>query len=77
MHLNELYLDTKYEVSRRNSLQDMTSSLGFYHFWENLTLTFDLDFGSRSSALGSLNALYLGCTLVPSMKSVGEIASEI
>ena len=28
------------------------------HFWENFTLTFDLDQRSRSSALGSLNALY-------------------
>ena len=30
----------------------------FYHLWENLTLTFDLDLRSRSSALGSLNVSY-------------------
>ena len=54
-----LYLGTKYEVCRWNSVQDMTSSLFFFtHFLENLTLTFDLDLGSRSSALRSLNAPY-------------------
>ena len=30
----------------------------FTHFWENLTLTFGLDLGSSSSALGSLNVHY-------------------
>ena len=30
----------------------------FMHFWENLTLTFDLDLGSRSSALGPLTSPY-------------------
>ena len=58
MHLIGLYLGTKYEVCRWSSLQDMTSSLVFYHIWQNLTLTFDLDQRSRSSALRSLNAPY-------------------
>ena len=42
MRLIGLYLGTKYEVCRWNSIQDMASSLGFYPFWENLTLTWDL-----------------------------------
>ena len=58
MRLIVLYLSTKYEVCKWNSLQDITSSLFFYTFWENLTLTFDLELRSRSSALGSLNAPY-------------------
>ena len=49
----------------KNSLQDMTSSLFFSHFWENLTLTFDLDlgFGQGHRHLGHwmrLIGLYLG-----------------
>ena len=50
--------------------------LDFYYFWQNLTLTFDLDERSRSSALGSLNVPYW---VVPwyRVKSVGKIASEI
>ena len=64
-----LYLGTKYEVCRWNSLQDMTSSLVFYHFRQNLTLTFGQGHWHIECAL-------LG-TLVPSMKSVGEIASKI
>ena len=57
MHLIGLYLCTKYEVFRWNSLRDMTSSLVLYpFFFLNLTLTFDLD--PRSSALESLNAPY-------------------
>ena len=52
----------------------MTSYLFFTHFWENLTLTFDLD-----QIIGTwvIECALLDCTLVPSMKSVGEIASEI
>ena len=56
-----LYLGTKYKVCRWNSIQDITSSLGvffFTHFWENLTLIFDLDRRPRALAPGSLNALY-------------------
>ena len=89
MPLIGLYLGTKYEVCRWNSVQDMTSSLFFFYTFIG---KFDLDLWpwprSRSSALRSLNAPYwvvpwyqvctlLGCTLVSSMKSVGEIASEI
>ena len=44
-------------------------------FGEILILTFDLDQRSRSSALGCIKCVLLGCTLVPGMKSVGEIAS--
>ena len=76
MRLIGLYLGTKYEVCRWNSLQVMTSSLILYPFWENLTLTFDLDL---RSVIGTwvIECASLGCTLVPGMKSVVEIASEI
>ena len=52
------------------------------HFWENFTLTFDLNQRSRSSlvkVIGTwvIECALLGCTLVPRMKSVGEIAFEI
>ena len=56
MRLNRLYLGTKYEVCRWNSIGDIASSLVFYPFWGNLTLTFDLHWRSRSSLLTSLNA---------------------
>ena len=56
MCLIGLYLGTKYEVYRWNSIRDMASSLVLYHFGGNLT--FDLDLRSRSSALGSFNAPY-------------------
>ena len=46
-------------------------------FGEILILTFDLDQRSRSSALGCIKCVLLGCTLVPGMKSVGEIASSL
>ena len=39
MRLIGLYLGTKYQVCRRNSLRDMTSSLFFYQFFRK----FDLD----------------------------------
>ena len=55
----------------------MTSSLVFTYFWENLTLTFDLDLSVKVIGTWVIECALLGCTLVPSMKSVGEIASEI
>ena len=49
------------------------------HFWENLTLTFDLNqvkvIGTWVIECALLKLM--SCTLVPSMKSVSEIASEI
>ena len=52
-------IDMMKSVGEIASARDMTSSLVFFtHFWENLTLTFDLVQRSRSSALGSLNASY-------------------
>ena len=43
------------------------------HFGKNLTLTY------KVKVIGTwvIECALLGCTLVPSMKSVGEIASEI
>ena len=77
MRLIGLYLGTKYEVCRWNSLQDMTSSLVFYAFWGK----FDLDLWPWPSVkvIGTwaIDWALLSCTLVPSMKSVGEIASEV
>ena len=53
----------------------------FTHFEENLTLTFDLDLWPWPwvKVIGTwvIECALLGCTMVPSMKSVGEIASEI
>ena len=61
MRLNRLYLGTKYEVCRWNSIGDIASSLVFYPFWGNLTLTFDLDQGHRQlSHWMRLIGLYLG-----------------
>ena len=54
MLLIGLYLGTKCEVCRWNRICDMTSCLVFVYFWEDMTLTFDLD--RRSSTFGSLNA---------------------
>ena len=74
-----LYLGTKYEVctSRWNSLRDMTSSLVFYP----LLGKFDLDLWPWPwvKVIGTrvIECAFLGCTLVPSMKSVCEIAFEI
>ena len=58
MHIYGLYLGTKYEVCRWNNIWDMASCLVFYPFFENLTMTCDLDLRSSPSALGSLNAPY-------------------
>ena len=64
MRFIEMYLGTKYEVCRWNSIRDMASSLIFLIiFWENLTLTFDLDKGQGHRNLGHwmhLIGLYLG-----------------
>ena len=74
MRLIELYLGTKYEVYGGNSIRDIDSCLVFYPFWGNLTLTRDIDLWTRLS----LNVPYCrGSTLVPSMKSLDEIAFEI
>ena len=77
MRLIGLYLGTKYEVCRWNSLQDMTSSLVFYPFLGK----FDLDLWPWLSVkvIGTwvIECALLGCTLVPSMKCVREIASKI
>ena len=54
MLLIGLYLGIKCEVCRWNRICDMTSCLVFVYFWEDMTLTFDLD--RRSSTFGSLNA---------------------
>ena len=127
MCLIGLYLGTKYEVCRWNSLRDMTSSLVFYSFWGKFDLDlwpwpkvkvigtrviecdllylgtksigeiaseirpvlcflpilekFDLDLWpwSKVKVIGIcvIEWAFLGCTLVPSMKFVGKIASEI
>ena len=55
MCLIGLYLGTKYEVCRWNSLREMTSSLVFYHthFGENLTLTFHRHLGHIGLYLGT------------------------
>ena len=45
----------------------------FTHIGENLTLTFDLD----QISTWVIECTLLGCTLVPSMKCVGEIASKV
>ena len=52
----------------------MTSSLVFYQFWQ-----FDLHLSPLVKVIGFwvIECTLLGCTLVPSMKSVGEIGSEI
>ena len=47
----------------------------FTHFWENLTLAFDLNQRSRSSVWSKL--LALGSLNVPSMKPEGEIVSDV
>ena len=45
--------------------------------WPDFYIDYDIDILSRSSSLGSLNALFFGCTLVPNMKSIVEKASKI
>ena len=71
------YLGTKYEVCRWNSLRDMPHSLFFYTFWGK----FDFDHWPwpKVKVIGTwvIECALLGCTLVPIMKSVGEIASKI
>ena len=52
-----------YLVPSMKSVGEIASEIGpvlwgFTHFGENLTLTFDLDLGSRSLAHGSLNVPY-------------------
>ena len=49
----------------------------FTYFREKFTLNCDFDLWSRSSSLGSLNVPLLDCTLIPSIKFVGEIAYKI
>ena len=76
MRLIGLYLGTKYEVCRWNSLRDMTISLVFYPFLKK----FDLDLWPwpwvKVIETWVIACSLLGCTLVPSIKSVGQIASE-
>ena len=73
MCLIGLYLDTKYEVCRWNNLLDMTISLVFLPiFWKIWPWPWVKVFGTWV-----IKCALLGCTLLPSMKSVGEIASEI
>ena len=55
----------------------MASCLVFYSFFENFTLTFDLDQKIKVISTWVIGCAFMGCTLVPSMKSVGEIASKI
>ena len=77
MRLIGLYLGTNYEVCRWNSLQDMTSSLVFYPFFGKII---DLDLWPWPKVvIGTwvIECALLGCTLVPTMKCVGEIASKI
>ena len=75
MRLIGLYHGTKYEVCWWNSLRDMTSSLVFYPFLTK----FDLWPWPKVMVISTwvIECALLGCTLVPSMKSVGEIVSEI
>ena len=71
MPIYGLYLGTKYEVCRWNNIWDMASCLVVYPF----LVKFDLDLWSISTWV--IGCACMGCTLVPSMKSVGEIASKI
>ena len=77
MRLIRLYLATKYEMCRWNSLRDMTSSLVFHAFWGK----FDLDLWPwpwvKVIGIWVIECALLSCILVLNMKSVGEIASEI
>ena len=77
MRLIGLYLGTKYEVCKWNSLRDMTSSLVFYTFLDK----FDLDLWPwpevKVIRTWVIECALLGCTLVLSIQSVGEIPSEI
>ena len=76
MRFIELYLGTKYEVIGWNSIRDMVHWLVFRHYWKiwpwPLTLTF-----VKVTVFWIIKCTLLGCDLVPSMKSVGEITSEI
>ena len=70
--------DNRYdEVCGWNSIKDVASCLVFNPFGEN----FDLDFWPwtmvKVISTWVIECALLGCTLVPSMKSVGEIAYEI
>ena len=77
MRLIGLYLGTKYEVCKWNSIRDMASCLVFYPIWGK----FNLDLSPwplvKVIVTWVIECALLGCTLVPSMKSVGEIVSEI
>ena len=68
-----LYLVTKYEVCRWNSIRDMAH---LCRFW-----TFDLDLWPwplvRVIGTWVIKCALLGCILVPSMKSLGRIGFEI
>ena len=75
MCLIRLYLGAKYEVCRWNSIQDMASSLVFSPFWGNIYI--DLWPSVKVTGTWFIECALLGCTLVPSMKSVSEIASDI
>ena len=55
----------------------MASFLVFLTIWGNLTLTCDLDHSSQVIVTWVVECASLVCTLVLSMKSVGEIASEM
>ena len=64
------------------SVAEITSEIGpvlwfFTHFLENLTLTFALDLGAKVIGTWVIECALLDCTLVPCMKCVGEIVSEI
>ena len=77
MCLNGLYLGTKYEVCRWNSLQDMKSSLFLPIFLETLTLTFCLLTLVKVIGTWVIKCASFGCILVPSMKSVDQIVIVI
>ena len=70
--------DNRYdEVCGWNSIKDVTSCLVFNPFWEKI----DLDLWPRPKVkvidTWVIECALLGCTLVPGMKSVGDIASAI
>ena len=69
-----------FTLTRDLDIRSRSSSLGSLiivqyvtHFGEILTLAFDLNI--KVTSIWVIECALLGCTLVPSMKSVGEIAS--
>ena len=57
----------------------MASCLVFYDFGENLNLTSELDLRTKVKVIGTwvIECASMGCTLVPSIMSTGEITSKI